>query len=699
MIERPPGVAAAGDAWVEAHRAAIAAADDMSIAAFASRYPTPAFVETLSYDPLQAELLDRVAGAFDLDQTRRAALAQHGFVVLDRSLGGFTDSYFWAYQRDLPVMITADSLLHAWHSSYDTMLAKIEGRYLLPALERSLSDLHQRIAAAGRGAEIPAALLPALREADVFTTVALTLIRDVAIPSALGDPTLEARAAALVRVVEAGQPAQMVLGGVPQRVDFSQFVPRARYTDSRELQRYFRTMQWLGRARMRVVDHDLEGNVVLDRAALDTAVVLGHLVRSADPKTSLAALDAPLTALVGPMDGATFDDAGRWLGEAGLAAWAATSDDDARTAALTHLGERARIGAQGAVANAEGTQPIDVVAFAQRYAFDSRVMHEVTFDRLIGADGEATGRMMPSELDVMFVLGSNVAGELLADELARWQHQGRLHVLRGVAESLSEARWQEDLVHGWLDTIAALGDAAEHARLPQAMRTRAWAHRVLEAQLASWAELRRDNLLYIKPSESMMIGCEFPRAYVEPVPAFFARLEQLAGQGAALDVELRHLGIVVEGLDGHFERWRSTARRLGEIVDAQLDHRDRTPAQTSFLRQLIELEEEGYGTRIWDGWFPSLYLDRIGWEADAVVADVHTSLFDDEGNVVGQVLHVGTGAPRNLVVTIDEGDRSRAYVGPVSTFRRTVTTGLHRLTEDEWHTKVDDVPAAAWQGG
>ncbi len=701
----------AHDPWLADHRATIDAAMTMSVEEFAKTYPEPEYAETLGYDPAKAELLGRVTRAYPLDDAQRETLNTHGFVVVPQSAGGFTDNYFWAYQRDLPVMITADSLLHAWHSSYDTMLAKIEAAHLEPALERAMAALHGRVAAAHRDPAFPQSLRHALGEADVFTMTALTLLRDEAVASATGDATLAARASALALRIERAEPGgpPLQFGGVPQSLDFTQFTPRGRYTDSPELQRYFRAMQWLGRGRMRVVDHAPDGAPRLDRPALDTAIVLGRLLRSLQGPDSLAPIDAALTRLVGPMDGATFEDAAARMlkagtqaeGAASLAAYAALDDATAQQLANTLFAETARIDPQGSVHNAGGEAPIDIVAFAQRYTFDSRVLHDVTFDRLMDAAGEPIHRTLPSELDVMFALGSNTAGALLGDELQRWQHQGALHVLRQAAQSMGPERWDRDLVHGWLDTIAALGDTSHHAKLPQAMRTRAWGHRVLEAQLASWAELRRDNILYIKPADAMIFGCEFPSAYVEPNPAFFDRLAKLVEQGAALDRDLREMGMEVAGLREHFVRWHEAVTMLGEIVDGQLGHIDRTPKQRSFLRKLIELEEEGYGTKLWDGWFPLLYLDKLGWHADAVVADVHTAPEGerDDAGARGLVLHVGTGTPRMMLVTIDDGPRARAYVGPVSSFRRTVTADFVRLTDAAWVERFEHLPAAVWQRG
>jgi len=52
--------------------------------------------------------------------------------------------------------------------------------------------------------------------------------------------------------------------------------------------------------------------------------------------------------------------------------------------------------------------------------------------------------------------------------------------------------------------------------------------RVLNGQLGSWAELRHNTVLYVKESYTGMPVCEYPDAYVEPNPTFFARVVAFA---------------------------------------------------------------------------------------------------------------------------------------------------------------------------
>ena len=60
------------------------------------------------------------------------------------------------------------------------------------------------------------------------------------------------------------------------------------------------------------------------------------------------------------------------------------------------------------------------------------------------------------------------------------------------------------------------------------MKSAAWQQEKMNTQLASWSQLRHDNLLYAKQSYTGGTGCSFPYSYIEPYPEFYGRLKQFA---------------------------------------------------------------------------------------------------------------------------------------------------------------------------
>src|SRR5205814_2006955 len=73
--------------------------------------------------------------------------------------------------------------------------------------------------------------------------------------------------------------------------------------------------------------------------------------------------------------------------------------------------------------------------------------------------------------------------------------------------------WGGSLYSAWLGALRGLsvpgGDPTSAVGLPAVMQTEPWARRMLNTQLASWAELRHDTLLYAKQSYTAIPLCDF----------------------------------------------------------------------------------------------------------------------------------------------------------------------------------------------
>jgi len=62
-----------------------------------------------------------------LDTNELGLFMTNGFVVSERlGSASFGDAYYRIFNADLPVFVTADSVLHAWHQSYQRMLEELE---------------------------------------------------------------------------------------------------------------------------------------------------------------------------------------------------------------------------------------------------------------------------------------------------------------------------------------------------------------------------------------------------------------------------------------------------------------------------------------------------------------------------------------------------------------------------------------------
>src|SRR6185503_17243515 len=79
---------------------------------------------------------------FRLNPEEMGLFLTNGFVVSER-LGSdrFADVFYRLFNDDLPVFVSADSVLHAWHFSYEHMLSELEETHLALSLQRILGGM------------------------------------------------------------------------------------------------------------------------------------------------------------------------------------------------------------------------------------------------------------------------------------------------------------------------------------------------------------------------------------------------------------------------------------------------------------------------------------------------------------------------------------------------------------------------------
>jgi hypothetical protein len=279
---------------------------------FAQRYATPAkYLPQISFDPTTAKFWEdfNKNNLFQLNAEELAIFKKNGFVVSER-LGGqnFADVFYRIYSHDLPVFVSADALLHAWHRSYDAILEELEETYLCSSLDEILEGMHEGIAETwsqyGNGL-----LGESIRDADYFLAVARSLLADKAVNTYLEKDT---QVAETLKAVQGEQLEEFELFGRFRQVDFSQFQVRGHYENSELLKRYFRAMMWCGRIDLRIAGSLAESSV----RELGAAVVLYDLLKQCGKFEQWQQFDQLLQTFVGRTDSMTFAQLGGILDKA-----------------------------------------------------------------------------------------------------------------------------------------------------------------------------------------------------------------------------------------------------------------------------------------------------------------------------------------------------------------------------------------------
>lgn len=679
-------------------QSALLATAELTSAEFLERHRPP-FQPAPNYEPAQIAGLSAIqSSVLRLSTEELSDLAERGFAIsATRSIPSFLYGYANIYAADLPVYVSADSILYSIHDSYDTILQELEANLLIGELDVLLSGMRSRLAGIAES--------PAKADADLYLSVAQSLLRgELSPPTAGGDAKLAA--SLFGKATTASGWEKVVLFGVSRDEDFSQFEPRGHYAGIPTLEKYFRSMIWLGRTDFRLLETQEDGSRVFRREQLDRALVVRELV---DPtlQKHFDRIDQVVTAFVGEHDFMQLAELDALLEDLGVGSREelAGVEDEAIVQAIDQGGYGTQRISSHIMINGmqQGTLPLSssFAFLGQRYVIDSHVFSNVVYDR---AGAGAIKRMMPDPLDAAFAaLGNDQAAWLLAPELERYPYAPDLGAMRVLADSHPQGFWTGNLYNLWLSALRTLSPDSEaltrsDSGLFPAARSEAWGRRLLSAQLASWAELRHDTILYAKQSYTGGIACEYPDAYVDPYPEFYEKVTAYATHGKDLIARLElPLGTFSRALVDYFDRLASVATRLGEIAEYQRTGATLTPEMMEFINDAVAVEQIcGGGFISNQGWYGRLFFNAsAALELDPTIADVHTQPTDEVGVPVGRVLHVATGAPRLMAVVAEGCSGPRAYLGLVSSYYERVTENFERITDQEWKSTLFGVEAPA----
>jgi hypothetical protein len=346
--------------------------------------------------------------------------------------------------------------------------------------------------------------------------------------------------------------------------------------------------------------------------------------------------------------------------------------------------------------NPDQIQPASAfLMFGQRFVIDSYICGSVVYDR-IKYNEQKILRMLPSSLDLLFALGNNGAAQLLDTELKKYHYAPNLAALRYLIDSYDIGFWSSSLYNSWLNCIRTLNPTDSKSQLPDFMQTAAWWQEKMNTQLAAWAQLRHDNLLYAKQSYTGGATCSYPFSFVEPIPAFYEAVGIFA-ETAYLELQNFNfeLPYFKERFLEYFQGMSQICDTLKTIAEKELRQEPLNSFETIFLQKMLFEKSNGCDIE-YRGWYSRLYYNgRDGLDKkDYIIADIHTAPTDEFGTPVGWIYHVGTG-PINLAVVLAKRSDGETIVtiGPVSSYYEHISSNFKRLTDEEWEFLYDSEPS------
>ena len=130
---------------INAYKQFLQSHQNMSSTDLMQMHPAGEFVDDLNLSNENVRYLDSIAFEYGLTEHELSLLDQNGFVVSERMKKlSFGEAFIDIFQRDMPVFVSTDAILHAFHISYDRILRDTELGVLIPKSKSLLQLLHSQ---------------------------------------------------------------------------------------------------------------------------------------------------------------------------------------------------------------------------------------------------------------------------------------------------------------------------------------------------------------------------------------------------------------------------------------------------------------------------------------------------------------------------------------------------------------------------
>ena len=676
-------------------------------------HPAGIFSDQINSNYTEALYFDSIDAYYNLTEYEKSLIGDHGFMVSERlDKVSFGQAILEIFHNDLPVFVSTDAILHALHISYDRILKDIEVGLLEDQLKALLNDLHNSMQQLHNKYSSNQQMLTMLKDVDIYVTVPLLLLEETVTPYY---PDNQVMIDSILTWIydEEGFVLSTIFSSTCRIMDWSQFKPRGHYVldpmSGISLEEYFRAMMWLGRIELYLIAPVSDSTYCptqsfedIQRQAID-AFLINELFDITGVNTTYEEIENVIQFFVGESDNVTLPNL-NYLQQAISLDSASQLLDSLKMVEFQDTLANQAFAQQLILSQILISNPMDptqikpasaFLLFGQRFVIDSYVTASVVYDRIM-YQGWKVCRLYPSTLDVLFSLGNSASAQLLINELNEYHYSTNLAALRYLIDNYNPDFWESSLYNYWLNSVRELNPPLNRDGLPEFMQTAAFWQQKMNTQLASWTELRHDNLLYAKQSYTGGSICSYPFSFVEPFPEFYANLKTYAEKGLNFFNTLNIDPWIKIHIMDYYQNFIPISDTLQSVSEKELNGETFTPEEILFLQTMLYDIPTGSGDPF-HGWYPKLFyrdfefgtltvLEYSGlMDSDHLVADIHTTPTDCAGNIIGAISHVGTG-PVNVGVFLTknhQGDLT-AFAGPVMSYYDYRTYDFLRLTDEEW---------------
>jgi hypothetical protein len=630
-----------------------------------------------------------------LDEKSKGLLIKNSFVVfetpeMDQDSHKRMYSIYRNYKKSsIPLFVTTDSMLHTFHILYDYSLRAAEYDQFIEYLDK-ITDVMLTSTQEQLSSSDDPFVIDSINRNLAYFAVAMKLLNpSYAVPAGVSE--LVNAEIALIEAHE-GKECSPIFGYYE---DYSQYVPRGHYTRNDEFKKFFKAMMWYGRMMYRLKPEGSTmncGEITKYQETLRAILMCQALLKNTynnEPIESLwEKIYQPTVFFVGKSDDLSFKEYKGLIAELYGENFTSLDPDEFYDTQKLDLFIEKAMEFQDPLINSsfvfETEDAKDVTKgfrfMGQRFIPDSYMLGQLVHKYV-------DQRMMPKGLDVMAVLGSSRALQILDydyRETINPTYMPQLTKLRNEFSSLGDENWVQNLYWNWLYALFPCMTSKE-AGFPKFMTNTAWKDKELNTVLGSWTELRHDTILYAKQSYTSETSMpEIQKGYVEPNPELFYRLASLSDY---MRDGLKDRGLLNADFESRFDLFSMMQRQFGEIARKELVDEAISQSEYEYI-YFIDSNLEMIET------FPNDNPFQNGEDSQvALVADVHT----DPNS--GTVLEEAIGNPDTMMVVAPRDDELYAYAGPVFSYYEFTHPMSDRLTDGAWQTMVgngENPPHPCW---
>ncbi|MFH1688852.1 MAG: DUF3160 domain-containing protein [Candidatus Eisenbacteria bacterium] len=605
------------------------------------------------------------SGELGLSAEARALLSQRGFVVVPGGSGDFPEAYASLAERDMPVFITADSVLRVTDLLIDRTLRTIEEVHLYDRLQQ-LSREMVRLLEYDYLRAVDPTVKDAARRNLAFFGVGLSLLDPDYFPPESARGLVERE----LELIEAADRVGIspIMGPTPldQVVgpgeDYTHYVPLGHYAANERLGRYYRALTWYSRMAFALPERPVE-DYTLTVQALLVARALGS--EAGEWFELWEHISYPLTFYYGGAGDPTVADYMELADEVFGPEFErdATASESLLVAFVDRVSEMAPSHVQ--------THELRGMRFLPRN-FPPATEY---FGLLAGSED----RPLPTSLDMMSLLGSTAARSLLdeSDVLDDSVYRRSYESIERDLQTKTYGDWTRDLYWGWLYCLSELvRPPADGA--PDFIRNPAWGFKEVSTGSAAWAGIRykaADGVLSPMPVRAPAGGGGAP-ALVEPYPGLYSRLRELLEN--LRDRMWEHY--LLDGtIDAHITELVDVLALLEQASSEILANGDPGApgvALGDFAQRLGRLAGSESTRR--PGELGCVLMSAVAYE------DPDT----------GRILQNAVGTPDIIYVTANLGGGETVYAGAVHSFFEMELADREELSSVGWPTILNSCPVS-----